>query len=237
MDCRTRCLEIRGPAFDYLHALIVVVFGRNEWGSASSILRGAVGVGSCGALLCRLRNMAARASAVLFLLVRRARLWSTHSRTAGRGPSNRSDRAAGVGDRRVTLWRVAFAGALIVAVRHKPTYASSSCFAVVCLLSATVACVGCCRGGRPRAAVRAPISCVGGLLPPERSTTSSRCMYVDDVGVFRRGPAWSRVFRPRCLAPKSKFAVALGVSAGGLLFLPYRRTTPFSSARGWVSAC
>jgi hypothetical protein len=120
--------EIRGPGFDYIHALIVAVFGRNAWGiRVFDLLMLALGgwlVWRVGLAL--LDRVAAAAGTLLFLLWYAAvDYWST---AQSDGWTATILTAAALllipAERRLTPWRMAASGALVaLCVLNKPLYA------------------------------------------------------------------------------------------------------------------
>lgn len=119
--------DMRGPGFNYLHALILFVFGRNEWGiRVFDLLMLALGGWSVYRTAFRLvGKVGAVASTLLFLLwYASLDYWST-AQSDGWCASILAGVVAllVLGDGRLTLWRNAVAGFLVgCCTLNKPTY-------------------------------------------------------------------------------------------------------------------
>lgn len=225
--------EIRGPGFDYLHALIVVVFGRTEWGiRLFDLLMIALG----GWLVWRIAlhvagPVAARAGAVLFLLWYAALdYWST-AQSDGWTAVILSGVVAllVLGGRGVTPWRAALAGVLIACCTlNKPTYAVFLLLPAVRLLAERD------RGIRWVVAMFA-VAGVGFVVPILVClgwfAAHGALEHLIEVHILWTLSVYSGVDQPWLTRVQttigwlltSKFAVALGVSAGGLAFLARTR--------------
>jgi hypothetical protein len=227
--------DVRGPGFNYLHALILFVFGRNEWGiRVFDLLMLALGGWSVYRVAFRLvGKVGAVASTLLFLLWYAALdYWST-AQSDGWCASILAGVVALLllGDARLTLWRAGAAGFLVgCCTLNKPTYAIFMLLPAVRVLLAhqnemkwmlsrwAVALVG----------FAVPIiACVGwfaanGALDDliEVHLRWTVTMY---SGIAQ--PWLTRVQDMIGWLLTSKFAVALGLSVAGLLFLARTRRT------------
>lgn len=225
--------DIRGPAFDYLHALILVVFGRNEWGiRVFDLLMIALGGWLVWRIALRTAGpVAASAGAVLFLLWYAALdYWST-AQSDGWTAVILSGVVAllVIGERRLTPWRAALAGVLVaLCALNKPTYA------VFLLLPAVRGLGERDRGIRWVVAMWAAM--LAGFAAPILAFMAWFAAHgaLDDlieVHILWTVSVYSGLNQPWLTRLQamihwlltSKFAVALGVAAGGLAFLARTR--------------
>ncbi len=225
--------DVRGPGFNYLHALILLVFGRNEWGiRVFDLLMLALG----GWLVYRIAfrmvgKVAAVASALLFLLWYAALdYWST-AQSDGWCASILAGVVAllVLGEGRVTLWRSAVAGLLVgCCALNKPTYAIFLLLPAVSVLAAH-------KEGIAWLLSRWAATAAGFALPILLCVVwfAANGALDDLIEVHLRWtvllysgiaqPWFTRVQEAIGWLLTSKFAVALGLSVAGLVFLARSR--------------
>lgn len=237
--------EIRGPAFDYIHALILAVFGRNAWGiRVFDLLILALG----GWLVWRIGfhaagRTAATAGAVLFLLWYAAvDYWSTAQSDGWSAVI-----LAGVvalllpTDRRLSWLRAGFAGALVaLCTLNKPT------FAIFGLLPAIRALIEPDRR-MPRVSALWLTAAVGFAVPILICVAwfAAHAALDDLIEVHilwtlsqysgLDQPWLTRVQTAIAWFLTSKFAVALGVAVGGLAFLSRTRRADAILIGTWLA--
>lgn len=225
--------DVRGPGFNYLHALILFVFGRNEWGiRVFDLLMLALGGWSVYRIAFRLvGKVGAVASTLLFPLWYAALdYWST-AQSDGWCASILAGVVALLvsGDGRLTLWRSAVAGLLVgCCTLNKPTYGIFLLLPAVCAMTQQQQGVRwlLSRWAAAAAGFALPILvCVAwfaanGALDDliEVHLRWTLAMY---SGIEQ--PWLTRVQDTIGWLLTSKFAVALGLSAAGLVFLARTR--------------
>ena len=236
--------DVRGPGFNYLHALILFVFGRNEWGiRVFDLLMLALGGWSVYRLSLRLvGKVGAIASTLLFLLWYAALdYWSTAQSDGWCA----SILAGGValllsGEGRLTLWRSAVAGVLVgCCALNKPTYGMFLLLPVVFALTAH-------REGIRWLLSRWAATLAGFALPVLACVAwfAANGALDDLIEVHLRWTVamYSGIQQPWLTRVQdmigwlltSKFAVALGVSAAGLVFLGRTRRNDAITIGLWL---
>lgn len=227
--------DIRGPGFDYLHALILVTFGRNEWGIRVFDLL-AISLG--GWLVWRIARrvagpVAASASTVLFLLWYAALdYWST-AQSDGWCAVILSGVVAllVIEEKDAKLWRTAAAGMLIaLCVLNKPLYAMFLLLPAVRVLAQRDRGAGwmVSRWGAIGAGFAAPILVCAAWFAAHGALDDLSEVHIRWTLSTYSGlsqPWLTRVQATVGWILTSKFAVALGVAVGGLVFLARTRRT------------
>lgn len=226
--------DVRGPGFNYLHALILIVFGRNEWGiRVFDLLVLALG----GWLVYRIAmqaagKRAATAGVLLFLLWYAALDYWSSAQSDGWCASILSGVVAVLllgNSERLTLWRSAVAGVLVgCCVLNKPTYAIFMLLPVAAAMSAS--------GAGMRYVISRWATAFAGLAVPVLACVAwfaARGALDDLIDVHLRwtiarysgiaDPWLTRVQDMIGWLLTSKFAVALGLSVAGLLSLARTR--------------
>jgi len=225
--------DVRGPGFDYLHALILFAFGRNEWGiRVFDLLMLAVGAWMVFRIASRLAGkVAAIAAALLFLLWYAALDYWSSAQSDGWCASILAAVVALLllGDGRLTTWRSAFAGLLVgTCTLNKPTYAIFMLLPAVQVLSGH-------KYGRAWMLSRAAAALAGFALPILLCVAwfAAHGALDDLVEVHLKWTVlmYSGIAQPWLTRVQdmigwlltSKFAVALCLSVAGLVFLARTR--------------
>jgi len=225
--------DMRGPGFNYLHALILFAFGRNEWGiRVFDLLMLALGGWMVFRIASRLAGkVAAIAAALLFLLWYAALDYWSSAQSDGWCASILAAVAALLllGEGRLTTWRSASVGFLIgICTLNKPTYAVFMLLPAVEMLSAH-------KQGRAWLLSRGAAAVAGFALPilvciawfaahgalDDLIELHLKWTVLVYSGIAQ--PWLTRVQDTIGWLLTSKFAVALGLSVAGLVFLARTR--------------
>ncbi|MGH7696377.1 MAG: glycosyltransferase family 39 protein, partial [Gemmatimonadaceae bacterium] len=236
--------DVRGPGFTYLHALILFVFGRNEWGiRVFDLLMLAVGAWMVYGIASRLAGrVAAIAGTLLFLLWYAALDYWSSAQSDGWCASILAA-VVGLlllGDRRLTTWRSAFAGFLVgICTLNKPTYA------IFMLLPAAQVLLGH-KQGRAWMLSRGAAALAGFALPILVCIAwfAAHGALDDLIEVHLKWTVliYSGIAQPWLTRVQdtigwlltSKFAVALGLSVAGLVFLARTRRNDAITIGLWL---
>jgi dolichyl-phosphate-mannose-protein mannosyltransferase len=237
--------DVRGPGFYYLHALVLFVFGRNEWGiRVFDLLMLALGGWSVYRIAFRVvGRVGAIASTLLFLLWYAALDYWSSAQSDGWCASILAGVVALLVSRegRLTLWRSAAAGLLVgCCALNKPTYA-------IFLLLPAVAVLAERKQGIRWLLSRWVAVAAGFALPILVCVAwfAANGALDDLIEVHLRWTVlmYSGIAQPWLTRLQdmigwlltSKFAVALGVSLAGLVFLARARRADAALIGLWLA--